>query len=84
MSNNIDKINIGLKNYGLNYINRCNNDYIKSILEYINPSKYDELNKFLLDYEYDENYECCFTGKIINDPIDQLVNRIQGFNKYGC
>ena len=73
-----------IKNNKIDYIKTCNNKEIRDTFSYINEKKYNDFLSWLEDYEYDNSYECCFTGKSITDPIKQFVNAMQSFNKYGC
>jgi hypothetical protein len=63
---NNDKLNC------IDYIKTCNNKEIKDTFSYINEKKYDDFLSWLEDYEYNKSYECCFTGKSITDPINNL------------
>ena len=84
----VKQIEDNLHNYGIKYLQECNINMIKTTISYINKDKdeekYDLINNWLLTYKHKKSVECCFTGKKIFDPIQQLNMRIQSHMKYCC
>ena len=82
----INKLEEGLNQFGINYLTNSDISVLKDTIHYIKPDtdKYDEVNQWLYTYKHQKCIICPWSGKKISDPIAQLVNRIQHYNKYRC
>lgn len=80
----IQVIESELHDFGIKYLEMCNNKELNDLIKYIesNSQKYNEINNWLLTYSHKEYVICPWTNQKIYDPIKQLINRIQHFNKY--
>ncbi len=76
----------GLNQFGINFLVNSDISILKDTISYIKPNteKYNEINEWLLTYKHQKFIICSWSGKKIFEPIAQLVNRIQHYNKYCC
>lgn len=72
----------GLHEHGLAYLTICGNPGISQLVNYIKQEKYVELDLWIREYRHNEYVKCSWTGKKIYDPVLQLINRFQNYNKY--
>lgn len=82
----IRELEEGLNQFGIGYLKESNVSVLKDTIHYIKPDtdKYVEVNQWLHTYKHQKCIICPWSGKKISDPIAQLVNRIQHYNKYRC
>ncbi len=76
----------GLNQFKIDFLINSNVKVLKDTIHFIKPNteKYNEINQWLGTYKHCPYIICSWTGKKISDPVAQLVNRIQHFNKYNC
>ena len=73
----------GLHEHGLTYLTICGNLEISRLVNFVKEDKYDKLDSWIREYKHNEYVECPWTGKKIYEPVQQLINRFQNYNKYG-
>jgi hypothetical protein len=81
--NLIIKYEKGLHEHGLAYLTICGNSEISQLVNHVKQEKYEQLDSWIREYSHNEFVECSWTGKKIYDPVQQLINRFQNYNKYG-
>lgn len=81
--NRIIKYEHGLHEHGLAYLTICGNSDISQLVNFVKQDKYGKLDSWIREYKHNEYVECSWTGKKIYDPVNQLINRFQNYNKYG-
>ena len=79
----INEYEEGLRKHGLVYLTICGNQSISQLVNYVKQDKYGELDSWIREYTHNEFVSCPWTGKKIYDPVLQLINRFQNYNKYG-